>query len=79
MDLYSTVNSSSLPGAELLGVDNVHLHNSIADIRGKNGAPISRLRPLGWTCVGITSEKASKGESSHLVHFLKKVLGDRQL
>ena len=62
----------------LLGVDNVHLHNSLADIRGKNGGPIARLRPLGWTCVGITSEKASEGASSHLVHFLKKVLGDRQ-
>ena len=42
----------------LLGVDNVHLHSSLADIRGKNDGPISRLRPLGCTCVGITSEKA---------------------
>ena len=63
----------------LLGVDNVHLHNSIADVRGKNVGPIARIWPLGWTCVGITSEKASEGESSHFVHFLKEVQGDRQL
>ena len=63
----------------LLGVDNAQLHYSIADIQGKNDGPIARLGSLGWTCVGVTSEKASEGKGSHLVHSLKKVLGNQQL
>ena len=63
----------------LLGVDNVHLQNSIADIQGKSGDPIAHIGPLGWTCVGVTSKKALEGERSHLFHFLKKVLGDSPL
>ena len=51
----------------LLGVDNVHLHNSIADIQGKSGDPIARLGPLGWTCIGVTSKRPRKERD--LIYF----------
>ena len=37
----------------LIGIDNVDLHYSYADVRGKSSKePIARLGPLGWSCVG---------------------------
>jgi hypothetical protein len=36
----------------LIGVDNAELHYSRADIFGESGAPIARLGPLEWTCIG---------------------------
>ena len=36
----------------LLGIDYPQFHTSIKDVKGKNGDPVARLTPLGWTCVG---------------------------
>ncbi|XP_067676275.1 uncharacterized protein [Haliotis asinina] len=36
----------------LIGMDYLELHRSYQDIIGKEGDPIARLTPLGWTCVG---------------------------
>ena len=36
----------------LLGIDYPHFHTSIKEVKGKNGDPVARLIPLGWTCVG---------------------------
>jgi len=36
----------------LIGLDCADLHFSLQDVRGEPGQPISRLTPLGWTCVG---------------------------
>ena len=36
----------------LLGIDYPQFHTSIKEVKGKNGDPIARLTPLGWTCVG---------------------------
>ena len=33
-----------------IGLDLADLHYSVRDIRG---APIARLTPLGWTCIGV--------------------------
>ena len=33
----------------LIGIDNSELHYSEVDLRGKNGGPIARLEPLGWS------------------------------
>ena len=51
----------------LIGVDNAELHYSRADIQGPSGAPVARLGPLGWTCIGATNKEASKGKHSHTV------------
>ena len=36
----------------LIGVDNLHLHNTKAELVGGHGEPVARLTPLGWTCIG---------------------------
>ena len=36
----------------LIGLDCADLHFSLQDVQGEPGQPISRLTPLGWTCVG---------------------------
>ena len=35
----------------LLGIDYPQFHTSIKEVKGKNGDPVARLTPLGWTCV----------------------------
>ena len=35
----------------LIGLDCADLRFSLQDVRGEPGQPISRLTPLGWTCV----------------------------
>lgn len=36
----------------LIGQDQIDLHFTKVDVRGKPGEPIARLGPLGWSCVG---------------------------
>ena len=36
----------------LIGIDYADLHCSIQERKGKPGKPMSRLTPLGWTCIG---------------------------
>ena len=36
----------------LLGIDYPQFHTSFKEVKGKNGDPVARLTPLGWTCVG---------------------------
>ena len=38
----------------LLGLDCADLLYAIQEVRGKPGEPITRLTPLGWTCIGNT-------------------------
>ena len=40
----------------LIGIDKAELHYSHVDLRGKNGGPITRLGPLGWSCIGAPDE-----------------------
>ena len=35
----------------LIGLNHVNLHYSYRDIHGNPGESISRLTPLGWTCI----------------------------
>ena len=51
----------------LIGVDNVDLHYSRADIRGATGGPIARLGPLGWTCVGAPDTAVAR---THVIRTL---------
>ena len=36
----------------LIGLDHLNLHSSNAEVTGRDGEPVARLTPLGWTCVG---------------------------
>ena len=36
----------------LIGLDHLDLHSSSAEVTGRDGEPVARLTPLGWTCVG---------------------------
>ena len=36
----------------LIGIDQIDLHYSLKDVKGRPGDPIARVTPLGWTCVG---------------------------
>lgn len=36
----------------LIGLDYAELHRSMGEMVGEQGAPVARLTPLGWTCVG---------------------------
>ena len=40
----------------LIGLDCADLHFSFKDVRGNPGQPVTRLTPLGWTCIGSTGE-----------------------
>ena len=50
----------------LLGIDCLQFHTSIKEVKGKNGDPIARLTPLGWTCVGQLVTTTTK-----LTNFIK--------
>ena len=47
----------------LIGLDHVHLHYSIKDIKGKPDQPIARLTPLGWMRMGALGDKI--GPTTH--------------
>jgi len=36
----------------LIGANYPEMHSSLKEVRGKQGEPIARLTPLGWTCIG---------------------------
>ena len=40
----------------LIGIDNIDLHRVIKEVYGKQGDPIARLTPLGWTCIGASTK-----------------------
>ena len=44
----------------LIGIDNAELSYSHVDLRGKNGWPIARLEPLGWSCIGALGENETR-------------------
>ena len=50
----------------LLGIDYPQFHTSIKEVKGKNGDPVARLTPLGWTCVGQPVTPTTK-----LTNFIK--------
>jgi hypothetical protein len=53
----------------LIGLDYVELHRSLGEIQSEKGAPVARLTPLGWTCVGpIESEHEQQKHSLFLFH-----------
>ncbi len=54
----------------LIGTDNTDLHYSRADIRGEPGAPIARLGPLGWTCIGIPDREDGSQSRTHVIRTL---------
>ena len=45
----------------LIGLDCSDLHFSVKDIWGNPGEPVTKLTPLGWTCVG-----AMEGQSQDI-------------
>ena len=49
----------------LIGVDNAELHYSRADVCGKEGDPVARLGPLGWTCIGSPEGNQWTGARAH--------------
>ena len=50
----------------LIGIDNVDLHCSYADVRGKSSKkPVTRLGPLGWSCVGPTRQSKQNNKNPH--------------
>ena len=55
----------------LIGVDNAELHYSRAVVRGEEGDPVTRLGPLGWTCIcSPAGKKQRTGARSHIKRFL---------
>ena len=53
-----------------IGVDNDELHYSRADVRDKEGGPVARLGPLGWTCIGSPEGRQSTGTRAHVSRTL---------
>ena len=51
----------------LIGLDCADLHYSFKDIRGEPGEPITRLTPLGWTCVGALSQIDSSNVTTNFI------------
>ena len=43
----------------LIGIDYPELHMSLHEISGRQGEPVARLTPLGWTCVGPTATETN--------------------
>ena len=54
----------------MIRIDNSELHYSHVDLRGKNGGPIARLGPLGWSCIGAPEENDSVRAQSHVIRTL---------
>ena len=54
----------------LIGIDNAELRYSHVDLRGKNGGPIARLEPLGWSCIGALDENETARTRSHVIRSL---------
>ena len=54
----------------MIGIDNSELHYSHVYLRGKNGGPIARLGPLGWSCIGAPEENDSVRARSHVIRTL---------
>ena len=54
----------------LIGIDNAELHYLHVDLRGKNGGPIARLGPLGWSCIGVPDENETARTRSHVIRAL---------
>ena len=54
----------------LIGIDNSELHYSHVDLRGKNGGPIARLGPLGWSCIGAPEGNDFVRARSHVIRTL---------
>ena len=54
----------------LIGIDNAELRYSHVDLRGKNGGPIARLEPLGWSCIGALDESETARTRSHVIRSL---------
>ena len=54
----------------LIDIDNAELHYSHVDLRGKNGGPIARLEPLGWSCIGALDENETARTRSHVIRSL---------
>ena len=40
----------------LIGINGAELQTALKEVRGQPGEPIARLTPLGWTCIGFTSQ-----------------------
>ena len=58
----------------MIGIDLADLHYSIQDIRVKPGEPLSRLTPLGWTCIGGGAylENGSFNTNFNRVYFISQ-------
>ena len=58
----------------LTGVDHADLHYSLKDVKGRPCEPVSRLPPLGWTCVGPARTQRSGGLQTNITHtyFVRK-------
>ena len=54
----------------LIGIDNAQFHYSHVDLRGKNGGPIARHRPLGLSCIGAPDENETARTRSHVIRSL---------
>ena len=50
----------------LLGIDYPQFHTSIKEVKEKNGDPVARFTPLGWTCVGQPVTPTTQ-----LINFIK--------
>ena len=65
----------------LIGLDCADLHYSYRDIRGKPGQPITRLTPLGWTCVGALYNLPQSRFSTHFArtYFTSDQIGEESV
>ena len=59
----------------LIGLDLSDLHCSLKEVRGKQGEPIARLTPLGWTSIG-SFQQTSGSEVNHMSFLITE---ERQL
>lgn len=60
----------------LIGLDNVKLHKSLGEIQCEKGAPVARLTPFGWTCVGAIAVENIKEKTRMFSFYAKTMLTD---
>jgi len=65
----------------LIGLNCADLQYSYRDTRGTLGQPITRLTPLGWTCVGASYNFPQSGLSTHFArtYFPSDQIGEESV
>ena len=64
----------------LIGLDFADLHYALEEVRGKQGDPVARLTPLGWTCIAIQVQIKPYTTDEFCLHILcQGHIGNRKI